>query len=152
MHMFADYLSFIVLLLGLGLMLLEAMIFCYGLFSVIGLLFFSVGLFILVQGDVISQELAYSIAMGAAISNLGLLAFAGYLAWRAQSKQPVSGMTYMLGQTAEVVQCLPCNLAWVRLTGELWQASSDKQLKVGQMVTVLEVNGLMLKVEPISNQ
>lgn len=149
MSSFAEFLSFTIMLLGLGLMLAEALIFCYGLFAVSGLLFFCFSLVLFVKTGLISHEIAWSIGMGASLANFGLIVLAGYFAWRAHAKRQVSGIADMLGQTAEVLECLPNQQAWVRLAGERWKALSSEELYTGQTVQVLGVEGLILKVKSL---
>jgi membrane protein implicated in regulation of membrane protease activity len=63
------------------------------------------------------------------------------LRWSKRRRSPV-GVDALLGQTAVVA-----NPAQVRIAGELWEARSDRVLRVGERVTVRAIEGLTLVVE-----
>jgi membrane-bound serine protease (ClpP class) len=149
MHALASYFSFIVLLLGLGLMLAEAMLFSYGLLGISGLLIFVLGVISLVQNGVISSEIAWAVGIGAAVSNLAFLLLVLYLALRSKSKKVVIGAASLLGQIAVVEEGLDQGRVWVKLAGERWQACAKELLLPGQRVEVIKVSGLTLWVKPI---
>ena len=65
---------------------------------------------------------------------------------RALRRKPVAGLTVMVDSKGEVVSRLAPE-GFVRIKGELWQATSvDKNIKVGEEVTVVGQDGLKLVV------
>jgi membrane protein implicated in regulation of membrane protease activity len=68
----------------------------------------------------------------------------------ARRRRARTGAEAMVGATAQVVS--PCRPAGqVRVHGELWQAVCDAGADVGETVRIAEVDGLTLRVEPISS-
>jgi len=65
---------------------------------------------------------------------------------RALRRKPVAGLTVMVGSKGEVVNRLVPE-GFVKIKGELWRATSvDKNIKVGEEVTVVGQDGLKLIV------
>jgi len=73
------------------------------------------------------------------------------LAFRAQVSKPQTGVEGLLGMIGEVKQDLqPAGKIFVH--GELWNAVSDQDLRVGEKVQVVAVENLRLKVEKIDDR
>ena len=64
---------------------------------------------------------------------------------QAQRRQPLTGATAMVGETAVAETPLEPR-GWVRVHGERWRAVADSPVPAGQAVTVAAVEGLTLKV------
>jgi membrane protein implicated in regulation of membrane protease activity len=64
-----------------------------------------------------------------------------FLRWSKRRRSPV-GADALIGRTAVVA-----TPTQVRVAGELWEARSDKPLRIGDAVVVRAVNGLTLVVE-----
>lgn len=65
-----------------------------------------------------------------------------------RNKRSISGVTGILGRTAQVKQWKKTE-GQVLVNGELWRAVSDVALLKGDKVLVQKVEGLTLGVEPI---
>ena len=59
------------------------------------------------------------------------------------------GVETLVGATASVITPLVPD-GQVRVNGEIWQAHSVRDVRVGETVLVSAVNGLTLEVEPVS--
>lgn len=67
--------------------------------------------------------------------------------WLSKRRKAAVGADALVGQAATVARaCRP--LGYVRLQGELWQARCDAGADTGDRVRVVEVEGLLLLVEP----
>jgi membrane-bound serine protease (ClpP class) len=72
--------------------------------------------------------------------------------WRRLLRYRVrSGPETLAGMTAEVVEDLDPQ-GRVRVRGEFWNASSAVPVRAGDRVVIRAVDGLRLKVEPVSGQ
>jgi membrane-bound serine protease (ClpP class) len=61
-----------------------------------------------------------------------------------------TGREALIGSTAEVIEaCSPRGR--VRLRGEIWHAECAAGAEVGERVTIIDVHGLTLRVEPDSS-
>ena len=80
----------------------------------------------------------------------GVIGEVGEIIWGrrlAKRWRPKTGPEAMIGKPAEVVaECRPSGQ--VRIHGELWEARCAAGADVGETVTVLELDGLTLVVEP----
>ena len=65
-----------------------------------------------------------------------------------RSVKVVTGMEEMIGSTAEVIESKERTYL-IRCHSEMWSATSEDTLIVGQKVQVIELSGLILKVKPI---
>ena len=72
-----------------------------------------------------------------------------YLAFKTRNVKPHSGSEEIIGRTAKVIKIDSINLkeGLVEFDGESWNFKSQVSLEVGDLVKVLEINGLTLKVE-----
>ena len=81
---------------------------------------------------------------------LGVIGEVGEIIWGrrlAKRWRPKTGPEAMIGQPAEVVaDCRP--MGQVRVHGELWEARCAAGADVGETVTIRELDGLTLVVEP----
>ena len=67
--------------------------------------------------------------------------------WWSKRRKATVGAETLVGRSAIVsVDCRPHGQ--VRVAGEIWQARCEEGADVGERVTVREVNGLLLVVEP----
>ena len=80
----------------------------------------------------------------------GVVVFFGAVTWlamRAQLRKTSTGSEGLVGQKGVVV-----SPGQVQVVGELWKAKSAQPLEPGQEVLVTAVEGLLLRVEPLSAQ
>jgi membrane-bound serine protease (ClpP class) len=79
----------------------------------------------------------------------GFFVIVSTLAFRAYRAKPQSGVEGLIGEVGVVKNPVdPEGLVFVH--GEYWRALSDEKLEPGEMVTVEEVTGLVLKVRKAS--
>ena len=64
-----------------------------------------------------------------------------------QAQRPTIDATQLLGKRAEVRTAID-PMGSVYVDGELWTARSEVPIDAGSMVTVRDVDGLVLRVEP----
>lgn len=91
----------------------------------------------------------------AALVYIIILIISGVLYWaliRAMKKRPEDGAEGLIGQEVRVVSKLDSHNEaryMVKFRGELWSADSPDDLRPGETVKILSVNGLTLLVEKI---
>ena len=142
-----DYAGLGLILLGLALLVGEAVTPTFGVLGLGGLVAFVVGSVMLIDTDVPGLGISpYVIGSIAAVGG-GLMLLVVTMLVRIRRRPVVSGAEQMLGSAGEVV-------AWsgesgeVRTHGELWQARAGSPIDPGTRIRVKAIEGLTLVVEP----
>jgi|Deesub1362B_J571_1020462.scaffolds.fasta_scaffold03297_5 membrane-bound serine protease (ClpP class) len=90
-------------------------------------------------------QLSYGLMVVIGIILLGLNLSLALVVYRALRKRPATGAEGMIGKTGKVVR-VAGNRVQVKVAGEIWEAESEKPVRIGDRVTVTELQGLVLKV------
>jgi membrane-bound serine protease (ClpP class) len=140
-----DYTGFGLMLLGIALMVAEAVTPAFGVLGAGGIVAFLIGSVLLLDTDSPEFQLSWWTIGGiTVVSGLLLILLLGY-AWRVHRRPTVSGESEMIGHKARV-------LAWsgtegeVQARGERWGASGPDSLTPGETVTIDAIEGLTLRV------
>ncbi len=91
----------------------------------------------------------YALAAYVLIVSVSLLGYWKVL--QALRRPPVTGRKAMIGARAEVTRSKPGE-SEVRYRGETWQATSNQALLPGQEVIIEDIEGLTLRVVPLSQR
>jgi len=105
----------------------------------------------LYKGNPLTGEgLHISFVLPIVLAFAAILAFLVYLAVKAFKNPVQAGAETLLGQTAVVRERIePNKPGKVFVFGEYWSAESDKTLEIGAKVKIVEIKGMVLKVEPL---
>jgi len=157
-----NYAGFALLVLGIILMIGEAIVPSFGALGIGGVIAVVIGSIILIDTDVpgfmVSRPLIGAIAL---VSSFGLMAIIG-IALKARHRPVVTGREEMIGAKATVLSDFEPqeNLYGENLYGknvyggdvfvhgERWNAVTGSALREGQAVVVTGIDGLTLKVNP----
>jgi membrane-bound serine protease (ClpP class) len=137
-------------LIALGVLLIVAETFApsFGALGLGGIVAFVFGSILLLDNDVPGFDVAWQLIGAMALAgSLVLLAIVSF-AMRARRVPVVSGRDAMLREPAEAVESFE-RQGLVRVRGELWQAVTRTPLQAGQRLRIVDVQGLVLEVEPI---
>jgi membrane-bound serine protease (ClpP class) len=135
------------LLLGIALMIAEALLPSFGVIGMGGIAAFAAGSLFLFRDDVPGFDLSWPVIAAVTIASAAFLVIAVAAIWRAQHRPVVTGDSVLLGSTGKV-------LWWVNGEGEIlvggerWAAKSTRQFGPGDHVRVAERRNLSLLVEP----
>ncbi|MGM0985250.1 MAG: NfeD family protein [Pseudomonadota bacterium] len=141
-----NYAGLALILVGLGLIVGEALMPSFGILGIGGIVAFVIGSVMLMDAD----NLNISLPM---IGGIALLA-AGLMLWvmtrfiGLRRRAPRTGQEELVGSEATAVEDFE-GKGHVRLMGERWNARSTQSLARGQAVRVTAVDGLTLEVEPL---
>lgn len=144
-----DYVGVLLILLGAAFMVAEAFFPSFGTLGVGGVVAFVAGALMLVEGEIPGISISWLVLAPLALLSAGLLFAIGALAVRARQRPPAAGAERMLGETAEALEDFEQN-GWVGVEGERWWASCRAPLKRGAKVRIIGIDGLTLKVAPVS--
>lgn len=142
-----NYAGLALIVLGIALMIGEALTPSFGVFGVGGLVAFVLGSIFLMDSDVPGFAVATELIAGIAIGAGGLLLFTVVWLTRSQQRNVVSGQEALIGQEAVVLNWQEDH-GTVRLAGEIWQARGAGALKRDDRVRVEQLDGLTVEVSP----
>ena len=139
------------IILGVGFLVAEAFVPSFGALGVGGIIALASGSLLLFDpartGASLPVALALSVALGLGVSLFGLALFIYRTRRRVGSAQSQS----MLGLTGAVKSLEAASskrgMAYVR--GEYWRFVSEQEVKVGEVIEVVSMDGLTLSVRPL---
>jgi membrane-bound serine protease (ClpP class) len=137
------------LILGIALMIGEALTPGFGILGVGGLVAFVVGAIFLFEGGDRDMEIAVSLPLiiGFALTTAALIFGVIGAAMQARKRPTSTGAEQMIGSRGEVVTWEGLS-GQVRVLGEIWAARGTSSLKPKDAVRVVAREGLTLIVEP----
>ena len=141
--------AIVLLLAAVVMMALETKFASHGILAVAGIACLVLGLATLVDGPIPELQVHTATAVGAGLG-FGTISFGlAWIALRARRGKILTGPKAMIGGMA-IARTPLVPAGQVEIRGELWQASLRGQasLPVGATVSVREIDGLVLIVEP----
>ena len=141
-----SYAGLFLIILGIIFFVLELKITSYGALTMAGITSIVLGSVMLI--DVPSSWLSLSWGSILAVALLSMIFFFGVLSYavKAQLSKVQTGKEGLVGETA-VARTDIKGTGKVFVHGELWNATSDDHVTVGEQVTVVEVRGMILRVK-----
>lgn len=141
-----NYVGLGLLLLGIVLMIAEALAPSFGILGFGGLAAFVLGSIFLMDSDVPGYDVNIGLIVGIALAMGLLLAITFYMLYRSRKARISTGEEGTLdGQVGEVVDFAD-GRGWMRLNGERWQIRSSDNLSPGQRVRVTGHDGFTAHV------
>ncbi len=141
-----NYAGVAFIILGIALIIAEAMVPSFGILGFGGITAFVMGAVILIDTDIGAFQIGLPIIAGTALVSLGFIFITIHLAMKMRHKPVVIGSETMLGLTGIAFTDVAEN-GQVKVHGELWNAVADHPIKKGEVVRVTSINGLQLGVE-----
>jgi membrane-bound serine protease (ClpP class) len=137
------------LILGIALMIGEALTPGFGILGLGGLIAFVVGAIFLFEGGDRDMEIAVSLPLviGFALTTAALIFGVIGAAMQARRRPTTTGSEQMIGSSGQVVRW-DGSSGQVRVLGEIWAARGTTTLKPNDTVRVVGREGLILLVEP----
>ncbi len=146
-----NYAGMGLILLGIALMLAEALVPSVGLIGLGGVVAFVVGSVILMDTDLPGFGIDLGLIAGFALSSVAFFMIAVGLLVKSRYTPIVTGKEAMLGSIGLVLDDFS-EKGMVRIHSENWRAISAQPLHKNQQVRVIEISGLLLRVIPIQKQ
>jgi membrane-bound serine protease (ClpP class) len=145
-----NYVGLGLILLGIVLMIAEAIAPSFGALGFGGIAAFIIGSIMLMDIGVPGYGVSLGLIAGIAASAAGILAITLFLLWRSRHSPVVTGMNQVIGQTVEILEPLESE-GWAWMSGERWRVRSASPMRAGDRARVMAVHGLTLDVEPLRN-
>lgn len=137
----------LLLLVGIALMVTEALMPGFGVLGIGGVVAFVAGALMLIDADIPGLEVSLAFIVPLAAVSALMLAGIGSLALRARRRPVVSGSEAMPGNMVVALEDFEQE-GWVQLSGERWRARSEAPLTRGARARIVAVDGLTLVVQP----
>jgi membrane-bound serine protease (ClpP class) len=137
----------LLIVLGIGLLVLEATVPSFGVLGIGGIISLVVGA-VMVTREVPGVRVNYEFIVPVAIATGGVALFLGRLAMRAQAQKAVTGAEGLIGERGQALTALEADgFGQVSVHGEIWRACSSNPIAAGSRVRVTALDGLTLTVE-----
>jgi membrane-bound serine protease (ClpP class) len=145
-----NYTGLALILLGVALMVAEAMAPSFGALGIGGVVAFVVGSIILMDTDVPGFGVSLPLIGAFALFSSALFTVLLMMVFKARKRPVVSGQEELLGATGIVTADFETD-GTVRIHSENWRARSNAPVRRGQRVRVQKIDGLTLLVEPVAD-
>ena len=142
-----NYVGLLLILFGLGLLVAEMLTATYGLLATGGIVSMVLGALMLVDSPAPELQLGWPFIFSSMFA-LGLIvAMLTRLGVRAQLTRPVTGRSGMLEQVGEALGPIGAGgFGTISTHGEIWSATSSEDIRKGDQVRVVAVDGMRLTV------
>ncbi|MFQ5905610.1 MAG: nodulation protein NfeD [bacterium] len=142
-----NYAGVLLIVLGLGLFVMEALTPTYGPLAIGGIVSFVLGATMLVNTDLPFLRVSWYVIIPVVLVTAGFFLFGLGMVVRAHRRKPTTGKRGMVGLVGEARGPINSRRGQVLVHGELWSAVSEERIKNGDRIKVIGVDGLVLKVE-----
>jgi len=142
-----NYVGLLLIILAVALFILEVKVHSYGMLSLGGVVSMVIGSMMLIDSPVPELRPSLRIIIPVAVGISLVCIFLVTLVVRAQTRRAVTGREGMIGEVGTARTDLsPSGKVFVH--GELWEAESDQPVRMGERVSVVEVEkSLKIKVK-----
>ncbi|UCG05417.1 MAG: nodulation protein NfeD [Desulfobacterales bacterium] len=146
-----NYAGILLIVLAIIFFIMEMKITSYGLLSIAGVVSLLLGSLMLFESTGPYLSLSWSVLLPTLMVVSGFFVLVAGLVFRAQRSKPSTGSRGLIGEIGIVKQTLaPEGKVFVH--GELWNATAKEQIDEGIKVRVVNVDRLILQVEPLEEQ
>ena len=140
----------LLMVLGVALLIVEVMVPSFGMLGIGGVFALAAGSIMLTR-EIPDLRVNYAMLVPVTLTLAAIALGLGRLAMRAQQQPPVTGVEGMAGERGESLTALTAGAAGqVRVHGEIWRAVSALPVPAGTPVRVVAVDGLTVRVEPLT--
>ncbi|WP_240696083.1 NfeD family protein [Candidatus Macondimonas diazotrophica] len=145
-----NYAGMALLVLGVVLLVGEAVMPSFGALGIGGVIAFVLGSILLLDRDIPEFRIAWGLILGVGLGSAVGVALLAAFAVRATHRAVTTGAEAILTDCGEAIADFVNGRGPIRLQGEIWQAQCDRPVSAGDAVRVVERRGLIVKVEPMA--
>ena len=146
-----SYVGLALIILGVILMISEAVAPSFGALGLGGLAAFIIGSIMLIDTDIPGYGISWALIAPVAVTTAAFSFTVVGLALRARKRPVVTGAEQMIGAEGEILE-LKDDEIWARVHSELWRVHSHEPLSPGMKVKVTARRDLVLEVTPINEK
>lgn len=142
-----NYIGLSFIILGFLLFILEIFVVSYGFLSIGGVVSLILGSIMLIDSPLEFMRVSMELIITFSVLSLAFAGLIIYLGIKAQKVNKSTGQYKIIGLEGIAKTDLGTNyLGKVLVNGELWQASTDEEIKKGEQIIVEQINSMVLKV------
>lgn len=134
--------------LGVAFLIAEAFIASFGVLGVGGIIALGFGSILLFDRATPEFQIAWQLILGVCLATAAFFILLINIAIKSRLRPVVTGLEELIGQEGLVEKSY--GVPRMRILGVLWQIESEEALVEGMRVKVVGVQGLILKVEPVT--
>lgn len=143
-----DYAGLALIILAIILFITEVNVPGFGLFTLGGVTCMFLGSMLLFDSADPMMRVSKSLVLSLSLTTAGITFIIVQAVLRSHRKKILSGKEGLVGQKGSVIKSIPLNQEGkVFVHGEIWNAVSDGKLEKGDKITVMQVDGMTLKVQ-----
>lgn len=146
-----NYAGLALLVVGIGLMIAEAMAPSFGILGAGGVVAFMMGGIILFDTEVEAYRVGWPLLLAFGLSSAAAIIITISIALRMRRQQVVTGIEQILNEGGEALADFESE-GMVRVGAEIWSAHSNEPLSKGDPIVVTGVSGLELTVKKQSQE
>lgn len=146
-----SYVGLALIILGIALMVSEAVLPSFGALGLGGLAAFIIGSIMLIDTDIPGYGISWALIAPVAATTAMFSFIVVSLALRARKRPVVTGAEELIGSEGVILEVKE-NESWARVHSELWRVFSQKPITPGMKVKVTARQDLVLEVEPINEK
>ena len=143
-----NYAGFLLIILAIVFFIMEMKIASYGLLSIAGITSLLLGSLMLFEGNGTDMRLSWTVLVPTLTVVSGFFVVISGLVFKSQLSKPRTGASGLLGEIGVVKEPI-LQEGKVFVHGELWKAIAKDPVAKGAKVRVVNVENLVLEVEPI---
>ncbi len=144
-----SYVGLALIILGVILMIAEAVAPSFGALGLGGLAAFIIGSIMLIDTDIPGYGISWALIAPVAATTAAFSFMVVGLALRARKRPVITGAEQMIGAEGEILEVKDHEI-WARVHSELWRVHSHEPLSPGMKIKVTARQDLVLEVEPIN--
>lgn len=137
------------MVLGVAFLIAEIFVTSFGILGIGGIIAFVLGGMFLFDSSQTAYALPLMTIIPTALVLGGIMIGIGYLLLRTRKVRVQTGAEEMIGKRGTVGKTIDARSGLIKLHGELWKFESDEDVKKGDRVEVVQINGLTLKVKKL---
>lgn len=152
MHLLPVNIAGVLLILtAVTLFVLEAKYTSHGVLLLGGVIAMIFGAIFLIRSPLTTGGVSLGVAIAVTLPFAGISVFLMRLVLRSRKWKPVTGAEELLNEQGVAVAGLKSEIeGMIRIHGESWRATAAQDVAAGSPVKVLKVEGLKLRVEPVT--
>lgn len=142
-----NYVGIGLILIALILFILEIKVVSYGLLTIGGIVSLAIGSIMLIDAPNEIMDISMNLILAVVIITTLLFLILIVFGIKAQSRRVVTGNLALIGlRGTAITDISPTQKGQVKVSGEIWKAVSDEEIKEGEEIVVQNVQNFELKV------
>jgi membrane-bound serine protease (ClpP class) len=143
-----NYAGLALIVVGLGLMVAEAMAPSFGILGIGGIIAFIIGGVMLFDSEIEAFQVGLPVLGATGLLTALIVVATVTIAMKMRKQRVTTGIETIVGQHGLALSDITDN-GQVRIGGEIWRANAGATIPVGTTVKVTAVNGMVVTVEPV---